>query len=76
MIRSARAGDAAAQSALGKLYLFGGVGLQKKFATALYWLDRAARQNEQQAWTSIGLHVPFEFLAVLHRHSDKRKRYW
>jgi hypothetical protein len=60
MIRAARAGEAAAQSALGKLYLFGGVGLQKNIATALYWLDRAARQNEQEAWMSIGMHVPFE----------------
>jgi TPR repeat protein len=49
IIRAARAGEAAGQLTLGKQYLFGGVGLQKNIATALYWLDRAAQQNEQEA---------------------------
>jgi TPR repeat protein len=60
VIRAARAGEAAAQLTLSKQYLFGGVGLQKNITTALYWLDRAAQQNEQEAWMLIGSHVPFE----------------
>jgi hypothetical protein len=34
------------------------VGLQKNIATALYGLDRAARQNEQEAWTSSAAAYP------------------
>jgi uncharacterized protein len=60
IIRAARAGQASAQLTLGQRYLFGGTGLPKNFATALYWLDRAAQQNEQDAWLLIGRHVPFE----------------
>jgi uncharacterized protein len=45
---------------LGKRYLFGGAGLPKSLPTALYWLDRAAQQNEPDAWLLIGEHVPFE----------------
>jgi hypothetical protein len=60
IIRAARAGQAAAQLALGKRYLFGGAGLPKNLATALYWLDRAAQQDEADAWMLIGEHVPFE----------------
>lgn len=60
IIRAARAGEASAQLMLGKRYLFGGAGLPKSLATALYWLDRAAQQNEQDAWMLIGRHVPFE----------------
>jgi TPR repeat protein len=60
IIRAARAGQAAAQLALGKRYLFGGAGLPKSSATALYWLDRAAQQHEQDAWILIGSHIPFE----------------
>lgn len=60
IIRAARAGQAAAQLALGKRYLFGGAGLPKNSATALHWLDRAAQQHEQSAWMLIGSHIPFE----------------
>ncbi|HJV50542.1 MAG TPA: hypothetical protein VJ652_03735 [Noviherbaspirillum sp.] len=60
MIRAARAGQASAQLNLGRRYLFGGAGLPKSLATALYWLDRAAQQDEQDAWLLIGRHVPYE----------------
>jgi TPR repeat protein len=60
IIRAARAGHAAAQLTLGKRYLFGGAGLPKSLPTALYWLDRAAHQDEEDAWLLIGSHVPFE----------------
>ncbi|MEN3297884.1 MAG: uncharacterized protein V7642_7137 [Burkholderiales bacterium] len=60
IIRAARAGQGAGQLALGKQYLFGGVGLQKSLSTALHWLDRAARQGEQDAWMLIGSEIPFD----------------
>ncbi len=60
IIRAARAGQASAQVALGKRYLFGGTGLPRSPATALYWLDRAANQHERDAWMLIGSYVPFE----------------
>lgn len=60
IIRAARAGQAAAQLKLGKHYLFGSTGLPKSLPTALYWLDRAAQQDERDAWLLIGSHVPFE----------------
>ena len=60
IIRAARAGQASAQLTLGKRYLFGVSGLPKSLATALYWLDRAAQQDEKDAWILIGRHVPFE----------------
>jgi TPR repeat protein len=60
VIRAARAGQAPAQLALGKRYLFGGAGLPKSATTALYWLDRAAHQQEDEAWLLIGSHIPFE----------------
>lgn len=60
IIRAARAGEAAAQLKLGQRYLFGGAGLPKSLPTALYWLDRAAQQDEPDAWMLIGQHVPFE----------------
>ena len=60
IIRAARAGQASAQLKLGERYLFGGAGLPKNLPTALYWLDRAARQDEEDAWILIGSHVPFE----------------
>ncbi|HZW23387.1 hypothetical protein [Noviherbaspirillum sp.] len=60
IIRAARAGEASAQLRLGKRYLFGGAGLPRSLPTALYWLDRAARQGEPEAWMLIGEHVPVE----------------
>ena len=60
VIRGARAGDAACQLALGKLYLFGGASLPRNMPTALHWLNRAARQQQAEAWMLIGSHVPFE----------------
>jgi len=63
MIRGARAGQADAQLALGKRYLFGGDGLPQSMTTALHWLDRAARQDCEEAWVLIGTHVPYEIAA-------------
>lgn len=63
IIRAARAGQADAQLALGRRYLFGGNGLPQSFATALHWLDRAARQGAPDAWTLIGEHIPYEVVA-------------
>jgi len=64
-IRAARAGGAAAQLALGQRYLFGGNGLPQSFATALHWLERAARQGVSDAWMAIGEHVPYEVVLQL-----------
>lgn len=60
IIRGARSGDAAAQLALGKLYLFGGASLPQNVPTALHWLSRAADQGEAEAWHLIGAYIPFE----------------
>jgi TPR repeat protein len=60
IIRGARSGDAAAQLALGKLYLFGGASLPQNVPTALHWLCRAANQGVAEAWQLIGAHIPFE----------------
>lgn len=60
IIRAARAGDTSAQLALGRHYLFGGDGLPQNYATALYWLDRAANQQVQEAWILIGTHISFD----------------
>jgi len=60
IIRAARTGQAGAQLALGKRYLFGGGGLPQSFATALHWLERAAEQNKEDAWLLIGAHIPYE----------------
>ena len=60
IIRGARAGDAVCQLALGKLYLFGGAGLPLSLPTALHWLNRAALQEQDEAWMLIGNYVPFE----------------
>jgi TPR repeat protein len=67
IIRAARAGQAEAQLALGRRYLFGGNGLPQSFATALHWLDRAARQGVPDAWTLIGEHIPYEVVAQASR---------
>lgn len=67
IIRAARGGQAVAQLALGKRYLFGGGGLPQSMATALHWLERAAEQNQQDAWRLIGTHIPIE---VVRRASD------
>ena len=70
IIRAARAGQAEAQLALGRRYLFGGNGLPQSFATALHWLDRAARQGMPDAWTLIGEHIPYEVVAQAPRPLD------
>jgi TPR repeat protein len=49
IIRAARAGQADAQLALGKLYLTGSAGLPCSQPTALHWLERAARQGSAEA---------------------------
>lgn len=68
IIRDARAGRAEAQLALGKLYLFGSTGLPQSLATALHWLDRAAKQGCTEAWMLIGVHIPFD-VAQPHAHA-------
>lgn len=60
VIRGARAGQAQAQLALGKRYLFGGSGLPQNPLTALHWLDRAAQQGMAEAWQLIGQHISLE----------------
>ncbi len=60
IIRAARSGKAVAQLALGKRYLFGGAGLPQSHATALHWLEKAAENNQADAWMLIGAHVPYE----------------
>ena len=54
IIRAARAGQGPAQLALGKRYLFGSASLPQSYATALHWLEKAAEQNQQEAWMLIG----------------------
>lgn len=61
IIRGARAGEAACQLALGKLYLFGGPSLPCNVPTALHWLHRAALQQQAEAWMLIGRHIAFEY---------------
>lgn len=60
IIRGARAGDAGSQLALGKLYLFGGASLPRSLPTALHWLNRAALQQQDEAWRLIGQYIPLE----------------
>jgi TPR repeat protein len=60
VIRAARAGQSAAQLALGKLYLFGSAGLPSSLPTALHWLERAARQGNAAACELIGAHIPLD----------------
>ena len=60
IIRAARAGQAGAQLALGKLYLFGSAGLPKSLPTALHWLDRAAQQECAAACELIGTYIPLD----------------
>ncbi len=60
VIRGARAGQAPAQLALGKRYLFGGNGLPQNPLTALHWLERAAQQGMAEAWQLIGQHISLE----------------
>ncbi|MFD2270501.1 hypothetical protein ACFS07_03475 [Undibacterium arcticum] len=67
IIRGARGGQVTSQLALGKRYLFGGEGLPHSVPTALHWLDRAARQECQEAWMLIGSHIPF---AVAQQSAD------
>jgi TPR repeat protein len=70
VIRAARAGQAPAQLALGRRYLFGGNGLPQSFATALHWLDRAARQGQAEAWLLIGEHISYELVLQAPRPFD------
>lgn len=72
IIRNARAGQASAQLALGRLYLFGSTGLPRSLPTALHWLERAAHQDCPQAWQLIGDHIPFD----LAQHSAATLAQW
>jgi TPR repeat protein len=74
IIRAARAGQGPAQLALGKRYLFGSASLPQSHQTALHWLEKAAEQNQQDAWILIGEHVPF---AVAQQAGDPlRVAFW
>ncbi|MGV7208171.1 hypothetical protein ACLB1G_09985 [Oxalobacteraceae bacterium A2-2] len=66
IIRGARAGDAQCQLALGKLYLFGGASLPRSMPTALHWLNRAALQQQDEAWMLIGRYIPYEHARHCH----------
>ncbi|QBE63503.1 SEL1-like repeat protein [Pseudoduganella lutea] len=68
VIRGARAGDAACQLKLGKLYLAGGAGLPCSPPTALHWLARAAAAGIDEAWLLIGRHIAWQY-ASHHRAS-------
>ncbi|CAG0991193.1 Secretory immunoglobulin A-binding protein EsiB [Geobacteraceae bacterium] len=57
LIRKARAGDAASQLKLGRLYLKGGHGLAANIHSALLWLGKAADQGHAEAWQLIGTHI-------------------
>lgn len=60
IIRGARGGRLDAQLQLGKLYLFGSAGLPRSLPTALHWLERAARQDSEEACLLIGAHIPLD----------------
>lgn len=49
LLRGARAGQPEAQLALARCYLDGAAGLPASLPTALYWLERAARQDCPEA---------------------------
>jgi TPR repeat protein len=70
IIRGARAGQVAAQLALGQRYLFGGGGLPQNMTTALHWLNRAAQQHAPEAWILIGRHIPYALVARTARPAD------
>jgi TPR repeat protein len=72
IIRAARAGQAAAQLALGKLYLVGSAGLPHSLPTALHWLERAAQQGSAAACELIGRHIPLD----LARRSQRPLARW
>lgn len=74
IIRSARGGQPLAQLALGKRYLFGGGGLPQSMTTALHWLERAAEQNQQDAWRLIGSFIPYE--VARHTNDQLRTTIW
>lgn len=60
LLRAARSGNAEAQCALGKLYLFGSKNLPKSPTTALHWLSRSATSGNMDARLLIGSHISFE----------------
>lgn len=62
LLRGARAGDAQAQLALGRVYLTGEHGLGKSPATAYHWLEMAARAGLEEAWREIGSQIALESL--------------
>ena len=61
-INKARAGDTTAQVSLAKRYLFGEAGLPRSEATALLWLERAARLGSLEACIVIGSYIPVEIV--------------
>jgi TPR repeat protein len=69
-MRRARAGDGAAQIALAKRYLKGDAGLGRNPASAMLWLDTAARNGHEEAWTLLGQDI---FLEVAETSTDLRK---
>ncbi|WDZ95803.1 hypothetical protein Herbaro_20360 [Herbaspirillum sp. WKF16] len=67
IIRAARTGTAVAQLALGARYFYGMSGLPQSTGTAFYWLERAARQDLEEAVLMIGQHVPYDTVATMPR---------
>ena len=65
IIRAARAGQGPAQLALGKRYLFGSASLPQSHTTALHWLEKAAEQNQQDAWMLIGEDAGPHFFTIV-----------
>lgn len=70
LIRRARSNEAQAQLALGQCYLEGGQGLPRNMQSALYWLDRAASQGEQDAVLLIGRLIPYDVVRASGRSHD------
>lgn len=58
LLREARAGDSAAQLALGKVYLNGSDGLKRDSLAAFYWLRQAASRGHTEAQGLIAQDVP------------------
>lgn len=58
---------AAAQVALGARYFYGMSGLPQSTGTAFYWLERAARQNLEEAIMMIGENVPYDTVEKMQR---------
>ncbi|WDZ95909.1 hypothetical protein Herbaro_20910 [Herbaspirillum sp. WKF16] len=70
VLKAARAGDAQAQLALGIRYCLGNGSLPRSQETALYWLERAARQGLKDAWEMIGKSISYDLICTLPHPRD------